>query len=348
MTTVPVAAADDDDVGRILVESARKLFAQACPPARLRQSETDPEVAPALWRQLDALGLPLACAPEAAGGSALGWSAVRGLIELCGEHGLPVALPEMLAAHLAARSAGIAIPEGHRLTLAVGRREGAELVADTVAGALQAQSVLLEVDGRLMLLALSAAQAEHSRNTASEPRAQLRWADADQRLQAAQPAGQELLLAGAAIRCAQIAGAAQRVLVMSVGYANDRAQFGRPIGKFQAVQQQLAVAAQWSAMASMASQLAMVDTGFLLNGARVAAAREVACSAAEQVAGIAHAVHGAIGVTAEYELQLLTRRLKSWAAEFGSSRYWSGRIGRQVLAAEGALVWDQVVALAPA
>ena len=338
----------DDESARLLTDSASRLFAQESPPARLRQAETDPAVAADLWRRLDEQGLPLACAPEAAGGSALGWSAVRGLIEACGEYGLPVALPEMLAAHLLARAAGLGLPAGRRVTLALARRDGDQLVADAVAGATEAHDVLVELDGRLLLLEIAPAAATQRRNTAGEPRTGLRWAGAERLLQDSVASAQELLLAGAAIRCAQIAGAARRVVDMSVGYANDRVQFGRPIGKFQAVQQQLAVAAEWSAMAAMAARLALADPGLELPHGRVAAAREVACSAAEQVCGVAHAVHGAIGVTAEYDLQLFTRRLKGWAAEFGSSRYWASRLGREVLANGGRQVWDQVVALTPA
>ena len=49
----------DDDVAAILTESARRFFSEACPPALLRRAETDPDpdVGPALWRALDALGL---------------------------------------------------------------------------------------------------------------------------------------------------------------------------------------------------------------------------------------------------------------------------------------------------
>jgi acyl-CoA dehydrogenase len=337
----------DDESARLLTDSANRLFAHESPPARLRQAETDPAVATELWRRLDEQGLSLACAPEAAGGSALGWSGVRGLIEACGEHGLPVALPEMLAAHLLARAAGLSLPTGRRVTLALARRADNQLVADAVPGAVDAHDVLIEVDGRIVLLEVASANAAQRRNTAGEPRVGLRWSGAERLLQNSVAAGQELLLAGAAIRCGQIAGAARRVVDMSVGYANDRVQFGRPIGKFQAVQQQLAVAAEWSAMAAMASRLALADPGTALPHGRVAAAREVACSAAEQVCGVAHAVHGAIGVTAEYDLQLFTRRLKGWAAEFGSSRYWASRLGREVLANGGHRVWDQVVALTP-
>ena len=65
-------------------------------------------------------------------------------------------------------------------------------------------------------------------------------------------------------------------------------------------------------------------------GAAVAKSR---CSeAAAEVAAIAHAVHGAIGVTAEYELQLFTRRLHEWRVDHGSEAYWYQRLGEAALA----------------
>lgn len=45
---------------------------------------------------------------------------------------------------------------------------------------------------------------------------------------------------GALARAAMMAGAVEAVLVSAVDYANRRIQFGRPIGKFQAIQQALA------------------------------------------------------------------------------------------------------------
>jgi acyl-CoA dehydrogenase len=45
------------------------------------------------------------------------------------------------------------------------------------------------------------------------------------------------------------------------------------------------------------------------------------------VAAIAHAVHGAIGISEEYDLQLLTRRLHGWRLADGSEGYWAGVLG---------------------
>jgi len=145
------------------------------------------------------------------------------------------------------------------------------------------------------------------------------------------------------VRSAQIAGACAQVVEMAARYAGDRVQFGRPIGKFQAIQQQLSVAGEWTAMASMASQLALFGPGLALDAVRVASAKQVAGTAAQLCAEIAHAVHGAIGVTAEYDLQLFTRRLWAWAADFGSSLYWARQLGTELVEHAPRYSWDTVV-----
>jgi alkylation response protein AidB-like acyl-CoA dehydrogenase len=64
---------------------------------------------------------------------------------------------------------------------------------------------------------------------------------------------------------------------------------------------------------------------------RVACAKARTSEAAVAAAAIAHAVHGAIGVTEEHDLQLYTRRLWAWRLDFGTEAYWAGVIGRRVL-----------------
>ena len=88
-----------------------------------------------------------------------------------------------------------------------------------------------------MLLPVAAAQVTPAR-VHGEPRADLRWAATAGALAAI--AGDAPLEAGACAYAAQLAGAMERVLAITVAYANERDQFGRPIGKFQAIQHQLA------------------------------------------------------------------------------------------------------------
>lgn len=136
--------------------------------------------------------------------------------------------------------------------------------------------------------------------------------------------------ARALLLAAAISGAADRVLAMTVVYAGERSQFGKPIGRQQALQQQLAVMAEDCVAVRMAVELgAASDTPDPL---RVAAAKSVASAAAPRVANTAHAVHGAIGISAEYDLQLYTRRLHEWRVALGAETRWNRDLGHALLA----------------
>ena len=147
-------------------------------------------------------------------------------------------------------------------------------------------------------------------------------------------------MVAALLHAAKLAGAMKRLLEMTVDYGNTRVQFGRPIGKFQAIQHQLAVMAEQVSAAAIAVEAASPQTGCLPDPLRVAVAKERTSAAATIVGGIAHAVHGAMGISEEYDLQLFTRRLQDWRVADGSEGYWSGLLGRAVLAEESGSVID--------
>ena len=137
---------------------------------------------------------------------------------------------------------------------------------------------------------------------------------------------------------AAISGAADRVLAMSVEYANQRVQFGKPIGRQQAVQQQLA---------TMAEEVVAVRLAVDLAGAsgwptpeRAALAATIAAQHAATIANTAHAVHGAIGISEEYDLQLYTSRLHAWRIEIGGETLAARSLGKAVLEAnDSTLDW---------
>src|SRR6185437_7054731 len=93
-------------------------------------------------------------------------------------------------------------------------------------------------------------------NVAGEPRDAVRILrpPAARAALALEPRG--LRAAGAVIRTQQMAGALERVTGLTVSYAQQRVQFGRPIGRFQAIQQNLAVLAGQTAAAVAAADLA--------------------------------------------------------------------------------------------
>jgi acyl-CoA dehydrogenase len=143
-------------------------------------------------------------------------------------------------------------------------------------------------------------------------------------------------------RSLQIAGAMSGVLELTVRYAADRHQFGRPLTAHQAVQQHLAALAGETAAAQAAAEGALAEledcgVGALL---AIAAAKVRTGQAASTASSLAHQVHGAMGMTLEYPLRLFTTRLWSWQSEYGTAAAWSKRIGAVVLDQRPAGVWQ--------
>jgi alkylation response protein AidB-like acyl-CoA dehydrogenase len=133
---------------------------------------------------------------------------------------------------------------------------------------------------------------------------------------------------------------------MTAGYARERRQFGRAIGQFQAVQQNLAVLAGQAASAAAAAGLAAEAVAAWGPGLlpAVAAAKVRTGEAAGQAAAIAHQVHGAIGFTQEHRLHHYTRRLWAWRDAFGREAEWAQVLGRHLIAAGPDGLWPAITA----
>src|SRR3954454_506190 len=144
---------------------------------------------------------------------------------------------------------------------------------------------------------------------------------------------EELKARYALARSVQLAASLEQVLAWTVQYAGERVQFGRPLGKFQAIQMELAeMAGEVTAVTALTdAAVQAVDRGsdFVL---ACAAAKVRAGVAGEVVARLPHQVHGAIGFTQEHKLHHLTRRLWSWRDEAGSELAWSKVLGAGLLA----------------
>jgi acyl-CoA dehydrogenase len=154
---------------------------------------------------------------------------------------------------------------------------------------------------------------------------------------------------GAAARAMQMAGALEAILELAVHYANERVAFARPIGKFQAVQHNLArlageTAAAVAAAGSAADTIARassIDEAVLLEAA---AAKIRVGEAAGEGAAIAHQVFGAIGFTQEHTLHRFTRRLWAWRDDFGNESAWAVKLGNLVAAKGADGLWPMLAA----
>ncbi|NEK57080.1 acyl-CoA/acyl-ACP dehydrogenase [Geodermatophilus sabuli] len=317
-----------------------------------------------LWAALADAGLTGVGLPEEAGGSggelADAVAVVRTLA--AGAAAVPVA-EQLLVAGPALLAADLDLPDPARpCSVAVDGVVHAEPVDDgdgpgrwrltgtatDVAWAGVASSVAVlaaapaGIEGAVLALVDATGLASSdARNLAGEPRGSLVLAGAPASGALLTPARVAGLRARYALaRAVQLAAALEQVLAWTVQYAGERQQFGRPLGRFQAVQMELAeMAGEVSAVTALTD--AAVQT--LARGEDVvlaaAAAKVRAGSAVEVVARLAHQVHGAIGFTQEHRLHHLTRRCWSWRDEAGSELTWARVLGVGLLAGGGDDLW---------
>ena len=350
-----------------LADSAERLFGGHIDKALLQGADegTFPQ---ALWEEVAAAGFTAALLPEEAGGFGATVTEAMRILQVSAAFNAPLPLAETMLAGWLLAKAGLPVPVGI-LTLAPVRKAdiltltrdgGGWRLAGTAARVPWARDAaalvaLAEAPGGAMLASVPAAGLVTARdvNLAGEPRDTVRF-DLVLPPEAVAPApmtAEALRGAGAALRTVQLAGALSRALSVTVAYVQTRVQFGRPIGKFQAIQHNLAIMAGQSAAAIAAADMA---TEALEEGLRtgrlpvltIAAAKARAGEAASIAAGLAHQSHGAIGFTQEYELHHATRRLWSWRDEFGNEAEWNAMVGRAALRAGAEGLWPLLTSVA--
>lgn len=344
----------------LIEATADRLFGDHITP-RLRAASEAGTFAAEAWQAVEDAGLPRALVPEEAGGFGMPAAEALGILHMAGKHAVPLPLAETMAASWLLAGAGLAIPDGPLTlapvtrgeTLTLTRAGGGWHLSGTAtrvpwgrdAGAV---AVLADHDGQAMaaLVPRAALAVTHGANLAREPRDTLVF-DADLPAGAVAVAAADaaaLRALGAAMRSLQMAGALAALLDMTTQYALDRTQFGKPIGKFQAVQHNLAILGSHRAAAGAAALGAAEAVGNGMARFAIAVGKIRTGEAAGLCVGLAHQVHGAIGFTYEHSLHWFTKRLLSWRNEFGSETEWSLMLGRQLAAAGPDRLWSEITA----
>lgn len=138
---------------------------------------------------------------------------------------------------------------------------------------------------------------------------------------------------GSALLAVEQVGAAQHLLDLSVDYAKNRLQFGRPIGSFQAVKHRLAdalVAVEHARSVAYHAIWALTDGSD--DPALAVSIAQAMCSAAfTRVANDTVQVHGGIGFTWEHQAHLYFKRAYTDAALLGSAEEHRARVAELVL-----------------
>jgi acyl-CoA dehydrogenase len=333
----------------IVAEAAERILADLADPQSINQANNGAWKEP-LWGALSEAGLPLAWVPEHLGGSGASLADGFAVLGVAGRFALAVPLAETLAAGWLLARAGLEAPATpmtvaparphDRITLDAGG--GLSGRATGVPFARDAQHIaVLAYRGNEPMIALAETKdcrLADGRNLAGDAANVVIFDGVKPLRSAPAPAHFEqksTLLMGAAIRSVETAGALETVLSLSVAYANERVAFERPIGKFQAVQQNLArlageVAAALAVSGSAADTLAQAGTDDEAVFLEAASAKIRTAEAAAEGSAIAHQVFGAIGFTKEHVLHRFTLRLLSWRDDFGNESYWAAELGRHV------------------
>jgi acyl-CoA dehydrogenase len=318
----------------LLLEVADRVFADTCSPEIVRRAEVDGWAAEA-WDAIANVGLPWVSVDEASGGSGGSVADAAAVLTVAGRHAAPLPIAEngllggwlLSAAGLPVGQAPVTVvPSGSGdVRLRNGRLSG---TAHGIPWARSVSKIVALVDDHVTVVDTSQLSIVHGTNLAGEPRDSVVFEETPVEAVRA-PAGmttETLMMRGALSRAALMSGALMAMADRTVAYTAQRQQFGRAVGSFQSVQEHVVRCAEEAALVDLAVQIAVNALERGGGQFEVAAAKAVANDAARIATRAAHQAHGAMGMTREYPLHLLSRRLWSWRAEYGDA-IWRDRIG---------------------
>ena len=342
-------------------DAAQKLFSNEVDKALIERVEKGffPE---ALWSQVLESGFTQLFCKEADGGIEASWEDAYPVFYHLGYHQVPLPVAETAIARLLLSASGQALDTDRPICIAAQAqssltKDGSGLLQGEVRSVQWAQHArwclvtLSAQELALIDLTASGVQVISGTDTSGMPSDLLQ-------LQAVRPIAivpnaftnleDPIKTFGAGARAIMIVGALEFALDQSVQYAKDRVQFGKPIGKNQAIQQQLALMAGEVAVARASAYMAskdMPNVNRLVSQQAlfsVAAAKVCAGDAVTNGTSIAHQVHGAIGFTYEHALNFATRRLWAWRGDFGNASTWARLIGKAYAKQPGEQFWQHL------
>ncbi len=346
--------------------TARELLADRCPMSHVRAMADDPAgYSSGLWKEMVELGWTALALPEEHGGLGEGFLELCLLIEELGRFQTPSPfVPTVVWSGLPLARFGTddqkqrylpPIARGERILTACGfgwgpeeapvaTRDGDGYVLGgsvmfvpyaNVADALVVVARGEDGEPRVLVVAADAqgVTAERLETVRAIPEHRV---DLDGvRVEAAGeiPAGaaQAIRDLGAVAACVEMVGGAQRVLDMTVSYATERQQFGKPVGSFQAIQHHCAnMASDVLGARLIAYEAAWRLSEGLEASEEVSLAKAWVGDAYRRVCGLGHQVHGAMGFTQEYDLHYYYRHAMAADLAFGDAGHHTELVARHI------------------
>lgn len=335
-----------------------------------------------VWAQLCELGLPRVGTPESRGGSGGSLDDLLVVVESLAGRGVGVPVVESSVAdwvishaqRLDDSPATLALLDGPTGAVEAGSSGAVEDGADSGTLTAELPAVPWARDAALLVVAGPGREAlivdlrhesvevRQGENLAGESRDTVLLHRTPATPVAAGPGHAAIRSRLALLWSAAVAGAAHGAYRLTKAYVAERRQFGAPLLRIPAVSSGLALMRVQLLQADAALALAReaVATGTNHAGAHaetdgqpagrdetaaaVAVARITTAQVATEVARLAHQLHGAMGITQEYALHRVTRRLWAWRDAVASERDWAAELGRRAAGFGETAVWTQLTA----
>ncbi len=355
----------------LLKNSAREFLEKECPEEHVRAMEEDEKgYSPELWKKMADLGWQSLMLPEDVGGAGFSFLDLCVLTEEFGRALVPGPfIPNQVAATILIAAGSDAQKKKYLPKLADGSaiftyaytepsgrwdREGVALKSTKsgdnyvlngtklfVPDANVADYILVAADfdangAKVFIVPKSAVQVTVLKTIASDKQAEVILNNvtvpAEDVIDVSLAAGTEIRNKATVLECAYLVGLAQRDFEISVNYAKERVQFGRPIGSFQAIQHKAAdmvtdvdgmrfimYKAAWAT--SEGEDSATMD---------VAMAKAWCSDASRRVVAHGQQIHGGIGFTKDYIIQLFFRRQKRAELFWGDGDFHRERVAQML------------------
>jgi alkylation response protein AidB-like acyl-CoA dehydrogenase len=331
---------EDQDMLR---QAAREFLADRAGSERLRATLDTPSGHDAeLWKQISGLGWTALALPEEHGGLDAALPDLAVVIEQCGRTLIPGPLTAVSAVgwlfvrHASAGQRMAVLPgvaDGEAIAVcSIGGPDNSGVVAASpglrltgvrrhVSDVAVASHVIVDVDTAegpaLAVLETPPGLSWLEEHTIDVTRRYytLRFDDVPVKtdMLLGQAAVTELLRAAVVLQCAESLGVAARAFEMTCSYVQQRSQFGRLIGSFQAIKHRIAdmyIELEGARVATKdaaeAVQAGRPDAAYATHVAKSWTARAASAITSEAVQ-----LHGGIGFTWEHDLHLLQRRAKA-------------------------------------
>ncbi len=338
MVTTEVVDAD-------LLDSLDRFFRETVDHELITAAEGT-ELLEDLWARCDGMDLLGIGIDPDRGGAGGGLPQLVALMQAAGRHAVPLPLLEHHLATWLLVSAGATVPDGLSTVAPGTAADEAHLSGTDLHGCFHqvawtgaARRVVAIVPDETGVLCTVAAgreslTVEPGTDLAGQPRDVVRAQGMPCQVLARGVDRTEMQRRAVLLRAAQMTGAMEAVAGRTLAYVRERQQFGAAIGSFQSVQQHVVTVQQVATMTALCVGRAVSALGTGGGSFEVAALRVIASDNAATAVRSAHQAHGAIGMTREFGLQTLTRRLNTWRWDFGAPSDAAREIGALVTDAE--------------